>query len=55
VALIERASPAECEKLRISSLPAYGKCRGEYGDGARAIVDALAAKAKAAEPAATIA
>jgi hypothetical protein len=52
VALIERASPAECEKLRISSLPAYGKCRGEYGDGARAIVDALAAKAKAAEPAA---
>jgi hypothetical protein len=46
VALIERASPAECEKLRISSLPAYGKCRGEYGDGARAIVDALAAKTK---------
>jgi hypothetical protein len=45
VALIERASPAECEKLRISSLPAYGKCRGEYGDGARAIVEALAAKA----------
>jgi hypothetical protein len=49
VALIERASPAECEKLRISSLPHYGKCRTEYGDGARAIVEALAAKAK--EPA----
>jgi hypothetical protein len=52
VALIERASPAECEKLRISSLPHYGKCRSEYGDGARAIVEALAAKAKTAEPAA---
>jgi hypothetical protein len=50
VGLIERASPAECEKLRISSLPAYGKCRSEYGDGARAIVEALAAKAKEAPP-----
>jgi hypothetical protein len=52
VALVEHASPAECEKLRISSLPHYGKCRSEYGDGARAIVEALAVKAKAAEPAA---
>jgi hypothetical protein len=52
VALVDRASPQDCEKLRISSLPHYGKCRSEYGDGARAIVDALAAKAKTAEPAA---
>jgi hypothetical protein len=52
VALVERASPADCEKLRISSLPHYDKCRGEYGDGARAIVEALAAKAKGTEPAA---
>jgi hypothetical protein len=51
VALVERASPAECEKLRISALPHYGKCRSEYGDGARAIVEALAAKAKTAEAA----
>jgi hypothetical protein len=49
VALIERASPADCEKLRLSSLPHYGKCRTEYGEGARAIVEALAAQAK--EPA----
>jgi phage recombination protein Bet len=49
VALIERASPQDCDKLRLSSLPHYGKCRTEYGDGARAIVEALAAKAK--EPA----
>jgi hypothetical protein len=48
VALIERASPADCEKLRISSLPAYGRCRSEYGDGARAIVDALTLRTKAA-------
>jgi hypothetical protein len=49
VALVEHASPQDCEKLRLSSLPHYGKCRSEYGDGARAIVEALAAKAK--EPA----
>jgi hypothetical protein len=52
VALIQQASRQDCEKLRISSLPQYNTCRTFYGDGARAIVEALAAKAKAAEPAA---
>jgi phage recombination protein Bet len=49
VALVQHASKEDCEKLRISSLPQYNTCRTFHGDGARAIVEALAAKAK--EPA----
>jgi len=46
VELIASASPGDCEKLRISSLAQFGRCRTQNGDAARAILDALAARTK---------
>jgi hypothetical protein len=48
VALVEQATPAEARKCRLSDLPQYGRCRTEDGDAARAVLEAVNAKSKAA-------